>query len=163
MPLDELLLGFSGRIGRGRFVLGLGAIVVVVAATSLIFRLGDGTFCRMQPGETLANVWLGALATMGAIVLAMLFAVCWKRMADIGGWRILAVPPVLFAAALPLVLRLEAFGPCGEMTAARAEALVWAGIGLAGSLSLHFLGTRREKAAKTTATPAGPAAQPVNE
>lgn len=163
MPLDDLLLGFGGRIGRGRFVAGLGLVAVVMGATALIFQLPAGTYCRMQPGPLLANVYLGAFATMASIVALMLLALCWKRMADIGGWRILSVLPVLSAAALPVLWRIEPFGPCGAMTPERAQALVWAGIACAGTLSLHFLGSRRTPAAPTDTAPAVPAAQPTNE
>lgn len=163
MRPGELLLSFEGRIGPAAFLAGLVAIAVVVAATGLIFRVGEGAYCRMRWDEPLGKVWFVALFTMGAIVATMLLALTWKRAADMGLWRVFALAPVVFAAALPVLWRLEALGPCGAPTAERVRASLVAGAGLAGSLSLYLLPARRRRADQEETPAAGPAAQPFNE
>ncbi len=151
---EDLLLSFEGRIGRGAFVAGLAAVAVALAATALIFQLPAGTYCRMRFGPTLASVWLAALAVMALILAAMLTALCWKRTADMGWWRPIALLPALAGLAFPLLWRLEALGACGEMTGARAQAVVWTGIVFAGALSLQFMGSappRRDPAERKAA------------
>ncbi|MGX1100604.1 DUF805 domain-containing protein [Amorphus sp. MBR-141] len=119
MDLEYLLLSGSGRIGRGRFLVGIIALAVYAALSVMVFRVPEGAFCEVDAQALMGRIYFAALALMGLVGAVMLMALGAKRLADMGWPEWLAALVALGVLAGLLALRLEALGPCGAMTAQR--------------------------------------------
>lgn len=129
MDLEHLLLSGSGRIGRGRFLVGLVALAVYAGFAVVVFRVPEGAFCEVDADAVMGRIYFAALALMVLVGAVMLMALGAKRLADIRWPEWLAAVVALGVVVALVSLRLDALGPCAAMTPQRLP-IVAGGAGL---------------------------------
>lgn len=134
-----MLLDFGGRLARGRLLAGVFAVASLALVAGHVLRLQTGAACDMiGRSGLLPAVYLGALAFVGALFAYMTTALFWKRAADMGWPRVVALLPVCALAGAAFAYGSPVFGPCGVATPERLGAVAAAGGGFLLALALHL-------------------------
>lgn len=137
MGLLNLFFSLHGRIGRGRFwlgLLGLGVVTTALAAYLLSEVFGQ-SYDALQPAA-LAKPAQQLMALVSIILLYPLLAVTVKRLHDRGrgAWSAL---PVVLAGLLPAAAVMGGLaGRAGDVVAGRGSPLEIIGVALFGLMLL---------------------------
>jgi uncharacterized membrane protein YhaH (DUF805 family) len=137
MGLLNLFFSLQGRIGRGRFWLGLVGLSIISTALAayLLSEVFGQSYDALQPAA-LAKPAQQLMALVSVILLYPLLAVVAKRLHDRGrsAWGGL---PVVLAGLLPAATVLSGLaGRVGDVLAGRGSPLEIVGVALYGLLLL---------------------------